>query len=102
MTRFWTNSTTAQKLVQINGAIECGMTATQCAMNLRVTKHTVLGFMRNRGGYPLTPDHKRNGEVAQHVRKRRTREQFGHQPLIEPIYRRDNTDKLFEDHPHDH
>lgn len=97
----WRNATPTQRMAQIQGAIEVGMTATQCAMNLRVSRHTVLGFMRQRGlSYPLAADNKRQGLVANHVRTRRNAERSG-QPRIEPVFAVASTDKLFDDHPWD-
>lgn len=50
---FWTTATREQKLAQIDGAIECGMTAKQTAMCLGAsTKHkgsTVLAYAAAHG-----------------------------------------------------
>lgn len=41
---FWQTSSQAQKLAQIDGAIECGMTARQVAVNLGTTRSTIISF----------------------------------------------------------
>jgi hypothetical protein len=46
---FWKTATKEQKLSQIDGGIECGMTARQVAMNLGTSKQNLLEFGRNHG-----------------------------------------------------
>ena len=43
-TRFWKIATTEQKLAQIDGAIELGLTSKQCAFNCGTTDGAVRGF----------------------------------------------------------
>ena len=46
---FWKTATKEQKLSQIDGGIECGMTARQIGMNLGIGKRRVLYFAEEHG-----------------------------------------------------
>lgn len=111
---YWTKSTTAQKLVQINGAIECGMTATQCAMNLRTTKGAILGFMNKHGlSYASSKETIRAAQsragkkYGAHIglnNLKRYADKTGYNVANSPtarIFPADGPDKLFDDHPLD-
>lgn len=46
---WWSNATEQQKLAQIDGGIECGMTTRQIAMNCGATRAAVASYGRDHG-----------------------------------------------------
>lgn len=67
---WWSRASTEQKLAQIDGGIECGMTAKQIAKNLRVKTAQSIYHLGNLHGrhFPTTPQEKGRrgfGKLAQ-------------------------------------
>ena len=50
-TRFWKIATTEQKLAQIDGAIDLGLTSKQCAFNCGTTPGGIRSFASYHGRY---------------------------------------------------
>ncbi len=112
MTTWWVRSTEAQKLAQVDGAIDCGMTERECAMNLRVSipddihAHTVVYAWAYRRGRRF------NGKIAPHKTKRnagnshivRNRGVFAdnsHKDAYDIFERGPQSQNLFAAHPYD-
>lgn len=77
---FWSNSTTFQKLAQIDGGISLGMTARQIAMNCGTKRDNVASLGRrhgrvfpavNSGGGHESAGARRGGSVTRIIRARK-------------------------------
>ena len=102
---FWTSSTDDQKLSQIDGGIECGMTRTQVAMNCGTTMNAVAYFASRHGrtfnGRASAQSAREGGIVQRIVKARRAgasnvlmKDAFSIFSPVEPP-------RLFSSHPHD-
>lgn len=99
----WSSMTTEQRLEQIDGAIELGLTARQTAMNLRGHPGTVRAFANTHGR------HFKGTSVGSHISAhsywRSIRQQNCQTEVDSPyafaIFDRSATDSLFDSHPLD-
>lgn len=99
----WSNMSTEQRLAQIDGAIECGMTARQLAKNLGAHPGTARAFANAHGR------HFKGTSVGAHIsahsfwrsiRKSNAQAEVD-SPYAFSIFDKPQTDRLFERHPLD-
>lgn len=110
MSTFWKSATNKQKLAQIDAAIELGLTAKQCAMNVG-TGHSNLNIFANRngrtfmGGSEQIRKAKISQEAAVVASVRRIAEHYGRSPMDSDVVRINAADNgnmnLFDAHPRD-
>lgn len=111
---FWKIATVEQKLAQIDGAIDLGMTSGQCAMNCHTAGWIIRNFARVHGrNFPhkgaeamrkRRVSHRHRTEVASHVGSRIKCETVGFDPsnlITARIFPIDDHSNLFDPSPFD-
>lgn len=102
---FWKSTTDEQKLIQIDAAIELGMTCKQCAMCLRVPKTTIFSFAHRHGrnfngGMTLAQKENIRRGVSIAQRRRRGADETWNREAF-TIFTPPKPERLFNPHPND-
>lgn len=107
---WWANATVEQKLAQIDGGIECGMTARQIGLNCGATLIAVRNFGNYHGrSFPAKfssmSHQKKAGRSGGAAKRISTARNFGAPNTLMKdafvIFDRDEPQRLFNHHPND-
>jgi len=108
---YWETASPEQKLAQIDGAIECLMTAKQCAMNVKTEPHRVVYFAKIHGRHFTRDtealrrrflDRMETGTIRSLINRA---ERYHSSPVNSALAKifpdEDRRGMLFDSHPHD-